>query len=386
MRILMLTHHPAWNGADFWRAIYLGRQLKKRGHTVTLVSSPAIVGNEPPSQSDGISLLEVSGVLNSRTDRAGYNPIAVYRRLLQLRGEHFDLVHTFGHRPVVSFVARQIKRRTHSLHVADWSDLWGRGGIADERRTFGRWSIGLFDHWLERQNVRNADGTALVSRLLERRAQAWGKSSGQILRLGVGAAVDVIKPIPKQLARDALGVASNQRILVHSGRSVFDRGHVSAVSHHILDLDQGTIILSLGGDRWSGAEIAGSDFHDRVRQLGYLSQDQMRIALGACDAVLLPLRNRGFNRARLPNRVGDAAAAGRPIATNPTGDIGRLVRDKRLGIVTVEDPAGMAEAVVDLISDQEKLTQIGRHARNVAETELSWSLLAERLESFYQRL
>jgi glycosyltransferase involved in cell wall biosynthesis len=382
----MLTHHPAWNGADFWRAFYLGQQLARKGHSIRLVSSSAFGGNAPPQQIDGFSIHPISGGLNSKMDRTGYSPIAVCRRLIGLRREHFDVIQTFGHRPVVSLVARWLRQRKQSLHVADWSDLWGRGGIADERGFFGQPTIGIVDHWLERQNIQSADGVVVVSRLLEHRAQALRKSPQQIHRLGVGAADNVIEPIPKDQARAELGIAVDQHVLVHSGRSTFDQDHAMAVCQHILELDQLSSVLLLGGDSASGRETVSKNLQDRVHDLGYLSQDQMRIALGACDAVLLPMRNRGFNQARLPNRVGDAAAAGRPIATNSTGDIGRLVIDEGLGIVTDEEPSIMAAAVLDLTKDQEKLKQLGRRARKVAETKLSWSLLADRLGSFYEQL
>lgn len=380
----MLTHNPIGMGADYWRAYYLGRQLVQKGHSITLVGSPAADGNATSEQLGGLSIYAVPGRWRSLGGRTGYSPVEVIGRLVRLQSEQFDLIHTFGHRPVVSLVGQWLKLRTRIPQVADWSDLWGRGGISDERRPAGRMTVGLLDHLLERQNILAADGVAVVSHFLQQRAQAWGKSSERVFRLGAGAAVDVIKPIPKHQARKKLGITIGRHLFAHSGQSAFNRAHVRAVGEQILRHDSDSSIVMLGAGR--RGEIADVDPHSQIIQLGYLSQPDMGIALGASDIVLMPLQDRGFNRARMPNRLGDAASAGRPIVTNPTGDVGKLVKEERLGIVVDEDPATMAAAAIELVMDQEKVEEIGQGARRIAETKLSWTLLAKRLESFYESL
>lgn len=380
----MLTSNPVGTGADFWRSFYLGRELARRGNIVTLVGA----GSGPfmaPTPGNGLRVRPIRASARLVEKRSGYNPLDVFGRLLALRREQFDLIHSFGHRPAVSQVAGWLARRSHALRVADWSDRWGRGGIADARRAYGRVTVGLIDHWLERRNIAAAHAVTVVSAELEDLAQSWGKPPERVLRLGVGAAIDVIQPIPKRQAREAIGIPIDRPVVVHSGLSAFDRPHAQAVCRGILRLDSHAVILILGTQqrRPQGPQGAAES---RVVRLGYLPQEQLGTALCAGDLVLIPLSDRGFNRARLPNRVGDAAAAGRPVATNPTGEVGELVRDEGLGIVVDQRPERMAAAVVELLADPGRMEEMGRHARRVAESKWSWALRAERLDSFYAHL
>lgn len=386
MRILMLTHNPVGKGADFWRAFYLARQLGHMGHSVTLAGAGAPDRDDylPPSRNlVTVAIPERSG---SRVSRAGYSPLEVIERLIRLREEKFDLIHSFGHRPTVSLVARWLKRRSGALQVADWSDLWGRGGIADVRRLYGRLSLGQSDHWLEHRNVMGADGLTVVSTELADLARLWGKPPGHIHQLGVGAAVDVIKPQDKLQARRWLGIQPARHVLLHSGQSALDRHHASEVIRRVLELDPDSVIVQLGVSLRIKPGTMHSQTRTRLVRPGYLRQSDLGMALGGSDLVLLPLPDRGFNRVRLPNRVGDAAAAARAIATNPTGQVGRLIEEHKVGIAVDEDPARMAAQVVELLADQRSLERIGRNARRLAEDEWSWAVLAPRVAVFYQRL
>jgi glycosyltransferase involved in cell wall biosynthesis len=102
--------------------------------------------------------------------------------------------------------------------------------------------------------------------------------------------------------------------------------------------------------------------------------------------MLLPLVNRGVNLARYPNRVGDFLAAGRPIATQPTGEVGSMVIEEAVGIVTGQEPEAFAEGLDRLLQDEDSRQEMGRRARRLAETKLSWRVLAGRLIELYQEL
>lgn len=386
MRVLMLTHNPVGRGADFWRAYYLARQLGRRGHSVTLTGSAPIDRLHSTLQTAGVVITAIPERSPGTVGRAGYSPLALFQRVIRLRHQKFDVIHNFGHRPTVSLVARWLKRRSGCLQVADWSDRWGWGGIANERRLYGQLTLGLLDHWLERQNILGADGLTAVSTELADLALLWGKPPGDVFRLGVGAAVDVIRPQDKLQARDQLNIEPDRHVALYSGLSAFDRGHAWEVIQQILRLDASTVILELGvGPRFK-RKVIEAQAEARVARLGYLSQTELGIALGGADLVLLPLADRGFNRVRLPNRVGDAAAAGRAIATNPTGQVGRLVQEHGVGIAVDEDPSSMAAAVVQLLGDRPSLQRMGLRARQLAEAKWSWAVLAQGVEAFYQRL
>jgi glycosyltransferase involved in cell wall biosynthesis len=110
-----------------------------------------------------------------------------------------------------------------------------------------------------------------------------------------------------------------------------------------------------------------------------------RVAVLACaDVLLLPYTNRSVNRFRYPNKLGDYLAAGRPIVTNLTGDLGQLVADERVGLIAEDTPESFARAVQRLFDDESLREELGQRGRELAESKLDWRFLAAGLERFYQ--
>ena len=102
--------------------------------------------------------------------------------------------------------------------------------------------------------------------------------------------------------------------------------------------------------------------------------------------MLLPLSDRPVNSARFPNRFGNYLAAGRPIATNPTGDVGEVVEREQVGIVAPDEPGAFADAVLRLLDDLPTCGAMGRRARDLAETRYSWPAAVEPAYLMYRWL
>ena len=110
MRVLFLTYSIVGQ-SNYLRAESLARGLAEGGSEVTLVSAPGV-----ERQSRSFDQEEVgTGVLRqvtvgkrgaSRFRNSGLSTYEVIQRRLALAGAKFDLVHTFGHRPTVSWVGR----------------------------------------------------------------------------------------------------------------------------------------------------------------------------------------------------------------------------------------------------------------------------------------
>jgi glycosyltransferase involved in cell wall biosynthesis len=108
--------------------------------------------------------------------------------------------------------------------------------------------------------------------------------------------------------------------------------------------------------------------------------------LAAGDLMLLPFRDSPVNRGRYPNKLGDYLAAGRPVLTNRTGDLGQLVEQERVGALAGETGAAMAAVAFELLQDPDRLEELGRRARRLAETRMSWGQRAMELEAAYRRV
>ena len=78
-------------------------------------------------------------------------------------------------------------------------------------------------------------------------------------------------------------------------------------------------------------------------------------------------------------------AAGRPIVTQPVGDLRAVFTDDEpIGLLAGDSPEEFADAISELLSEPERAEEYGRNARRLAEEKYSWQKLSERLEACYQ--
>ena len=78
-------------------------------------------------------------------------------------------------------------------------------------------------------------------------------------------------------------------------------------------------------------------------------------------------------------------AAGRPVVTNPVGEMKHVIDAHGVGLLAGASAEGMADAILRLREDRVLREELGRRARAFAEEHLRWSLLTDRLEAVYQK-
>ena len=82
-----------------------------------------------------------------------------------------------------------------------------------------------------------------------------------------------------------------------------------------------------------------------------------------------------------------AYGAGIPVVASDTGDLSEAVHDQETGLlVPPTDVPALRDALIELLKDPEKCTEMGRNARRLADTEYNWTHIAERTLEFYRSL
>ena len=135
---------------------------------------------------------------------------------------------------------------------------------------------------------------------------------------------------------------------------------------------------SLNDNRWEN--------NKNIVKLGFLPKEKYNLVLGSVDLCLLPLSDTLANQARYPGRIGDYMAAGRPTISNYVGDIGNIIKNNDLGILTNPDYRSFAQGIIKALRDPANLDKCGLNARNVAENKLSFDILSKDFESIYLQL
>jgi glycosyltransferase involved in cell wall biosynthesis len=381
MRILFLNHNVARSGGTFFRAYHFARVLAGRGHDVTLLTiSPASRLGSVERIADGVRVVETPDLLWGSA-RSGWDPWDTLWRAAFVRRHQADLVHAFDSRPAVVLPALAAHRLGIPL-VMDWADWWGRGGTIEERRPGAglRAVVRPVETYFEEAFRTTARGTTVISTALRARAIGLGVAADTIAQIPNGCDVDRVVPLPKARCRHTLGLPADAPVVGYLG--VLTRSDATLLFETFRQIRRARPdcrLLLVGNHKASPPPIEG------LIETGFVPFDRMIEWLGACDVLLLPLKDTISSRGRWPSKVNDYLAAGRPVVASAVGDIATLFGRHAIGRAVADTPDALTAATVALLENPAELDQLGATARSVAETELSWSRLTDDLEAHYAR-
>lgn len=384
MRILFLNHNVAGTGT-YQRCSNLARGLAARGHEVVLVttSRTARVEGRWSSEAGGrLRILEAPDVFWGR-GRTGWDPINVARRIAALRSDTFELIHAFDCRPVVILPALALQRRTGAALFIDWADWWGRGGRIRERSGWlVRLTVGPIEAWFEEAFRARALATTVVSAALRERSLRLGIPAERILHIGNGCDPSLIRPMDRGEARVSLGISPEVPLLGYLGTATPGEMRLACDAlERVRRVHPAARLVLLGATQTApprSLEHAGA-----VQRTGFVPFDRLALWLGALDLTLLPLPDTLGNRGRWPGKINDYLSAGRAVVATRVGDAARLVEEGDLGRVAAPDAEHLAIEILALLADGAARERCGRAARSLAETTLSWSVVAARLDEYY---
>ena len=383
MRIAMIVFNTAGEGT-YWRAYHLGRVVSKAGHEVVLMAtSPRNRWRLAESQVEGMTLIEAPDALWGPL-RSGWDPWNTLRRIGWMKARRFDLVHAFEARPTVIFPARAARRHGAKL-VIDWADLFGKGGSVEERpETLRRLLLRPVETYFETHYRRGADAQTAINRALTSRGQSLAAPGTAVLHLPNGC--DASLPLLERAsARRTLGIAAEARLVGTVG-GLFDRdAQLMAEAWSALATRDPFARLVLGGN--SGRHILRHVEHlPRVERRGRMSAEQLHAHASACDVLWLPLSASAANRGRMPLKVNNYMATGRPTVMTDVGEAAELISRLRAGVVSPAEPGALAEATLALLDNEALKAELGGNARRAAVGELAWERRGAELMAFYRQV
>lgn len=385
LSILYLTYEEIEGGGNFFRCISLARQLAKV-HKVTLLTTQNKVSLLVRHKKDrNLDVVVLPAILPQRFRNGGYDPLNILARIVFVLYHSFSVVHGFGHRPAVLFPSLVARIRGKAPYVADWADLWGKGGIADRRYGFFGPITARLDDLLEQRAYQWADHVTVISSYLKSKAIALGVSAQKITMVGVGADTELIYPLSKKKARRSIGMSVNSPMVVYSGIGNYDISFLFSALNELIKKDPAVEVLLIGPQlRDRGQYVRRFESPGHIHRVGFVPHDRLATYLACGDVLLLPYLNTPINLGRFPNKFGDYLAAGRPIVSHPTGDLKKYFVTYDIGRLAPEDPRVFAETIVTMLQDKKMLVAMGQNARRLA-CKISWSTVARSLEKVYFR-
>jgi glycosyltransferase involved in cell wall biosynthesis len=247
--------------------------------------------------------------------------------------------------------------------------------------------LGWIDHQVEKATYRQVDALTVITHSLRERAQELGMPAKCIQVIPVGANPDIVQPLPKLEMRRKLRLPLSEPIVLHAGLAPYDAALLGQSFVELTRLNPGVWLVLAGRELPILSDIVRQRGVDhRVIRLGFVPYGHLGEAMACADVLLLPYTARTINLHRYPNKMGDYLASGRPMVTNPTGDLGRLLEEEHVGLLAEETPAAFAAAVQRLLDNPALAEEMGSRARRLAETQLNWRTLAAELADFYQKV
>ncbi len=382
-RVLFLVGNQVEKGT-FWRSSYLAKELSKLGYEITyLAISRSRKRGFVQREYKGFTLVETPALLPF-----AFDPWNTANRMWWLNGRTFDLIQTFESRPVVIFPALYVKRKLNIPLVMDWCDWFGHGGSVEERpNPLVRAVMRPVETFFEETFRTRADGTTVINHILRQKAIDLGVSADSILYLPNGANTSDFQPKELRQVREKLGLPLDAPILAYPG-VIFQRDAelMAAAFEHIHQVCPSARLLLIGYvnievERYLPAAAKA------VIRTGPISDFNKVVDYIAASSIgWLPLKNSGANQGRFPLKAFDFMAAGRPLVSTDVADLGQMVREKQIGLVSNDDPMDLAQTTLRLMNDCALQEEMGRRGRQVVETEFAGPVVAAQLDGFYQHI
>ena len=369
------------------------RALRRRGHAV------ALVADGRPEE-----LLEwVAEELPAFPRGRGFEPAAVLADVGGLDGAD-TLLHAWTPREQTRVTVEALRRQApHArlvIHLEDDETLltaaqlgapWERLAALPDADLDARIPPSLSHPRRMAAFLASADGvSAIVDPLFAHAPGALPRHA-----LCPGADPGEVGPPLRAPAREALlcalGVPPSHRVLVYPGNlHAANRREVFSlyVAVHVLRRRGWAVtLLRTGEDYGPGLDVAFQHLRGEVsRELGRLPRAEMLTLLRVADVLVQPGAPDRFNQRRLPSKLPEFLASGRPVVL-PRANLGlRLVDGEEAVLLDAGHGLEIAAKVDALFRDPERAAKIGAAGRAFALRHLDWDRGAAALERFYAQV
>ncbi len=310
-------------------------------------------------------------------------------------GRPADLIHAWTPREVVrKFVLAHQRISTARLivHLEDNEEFLlekQTGHPIEDLRTWSDEKFAFLDdslsHPVRYKNfLRSADGVTKIVESLDQFIP-----SGQVSHLlPPGVDFSLYRPQPADLSlRQKLGLEQNEKVIVFTGSSTF------ANAPEMCDLYRAVHLLNKRGIRvklvrtgFNPPELLEEldfDFKSFTVDLGFVDKASLPRLLALADVLVQPGRAGPFNDYRLPSKLPEFFAVGRPVIL-PATNVGKIVKDGHDALLLKSGtPQEIANRCAQIFENPELASRLGKNAESVAKAYFDLTINSNNLNDFY---
>lgn len=194
---------------------------------------------------------------------------------------------------------------------------------------------------------------------------------------------------PDPELRKKLGLAENEKVIVYHG-SITSANRADLrrlfLAVNLLNRDGiPTRLIRAGYNDPDFAGLFGYDLQEQVIDLGYLRQELPDL-IALADVLVQPGCDDPFNRYRLPSKIPEFLACGRPTIIPATNLGTRLTEGEDVLLLQDGSPAEIAAACRQVFNDPDLSDRLSRHAAARARELFDPKSETDRLIEFYRTL
>jgi len=376
------------------RALPMAGALSGRGHTVTLLvppwDHPADAGREWVE--DGVRV--VSCALPPKLPLL-FHALLTLRLVRGAVALSPDVVHFFkpkAYSGLAHFVLWWLRRLgviNRGLRLVvdadDWERAWNKVECYSPLQK-------AFFSWQERWGLRHADAVVVASRELTNLVVAEEVPSDRVFYVpnGVRPGRTSGPTHPQPAARTLRGLDDAPVVLLYSRFVEVKLERIVTIMQQVVARQPGVRLLVVG-EGLSGEEedladtLTAAGLGDNAVFAGWGEPERLQDYFAVADVAVFPYDDTLINRTKCSVRLIDLLAAGVAVVADAVGQNQEYITDGETGVlVSAEDDVSFGDAVVRLLADADRRSQLGRIAAHRVREDFGWPKLAARVENAYQ--
>lgn len=304
--------------------------------------------------------------------RNQYDPRMIWQLAQLLKALRIDIVHAHE---VKSDVLAFFASRLYRVPIVTTLHGWIAQGA--KRRVFTS---------LDKQVARGFDRVIAVSSQIRDEILAAGVRADRLRLLHNAVVLERFRRTGRRgFLNEQVGHPLRGPVIASIGRLSVEKGHA--------DLVEALAVVAAGGHAFSAVlagdgpergrleqRVAALGLRSAVHFLGYVSEPAR--VLEDADLMVLPSHTEG-----LPNAVLEALALEVPVLATSVGGTPEIVIDGVTGrLVAPHDPAALAAAIADFLSNRNSWMETARRGREVVAQQFNFLTRTRRLEQIYLEL
>lgn len=382
------------------RSYWISRELIKRGHKVTVVTSNSESGHEPGRfNRDGIDVIYVKNDYSqyySKIKKIWSFVKFTFQSIKQAsKVKNVDLVYATSTPLTVGFTALALRALKGWRYVFEVRDLWPEFPIqvGAVKNKLVIWALRKF----EKRIYARSEFVVALSPGMQNGVVAAGQPVERTAMIPNMSKPDNFFPHEKNLdvAKEfdldldkfnvvhfgAMGVANGLEYIIEAAKELKNRGDKAI---NFVFMGDGATLPML-------KELAAKYELENVQFLGNHKMATVIEVVNCCDASITSFKNLPILYTNSPNKLFDSLSAGKPIIVNSAGWTKDMVEQDNCGFyVNPEKPEELADKLIEVKDNKELLDTWGKNARKLSVEKYDRNILtaqvADVVEKVYKNL